>query len=292
MKLVDFLTLESPEEYDLKYELETWYKVSKARCRYSNEKKELIEAVIQEIRNSAEGDHLYRFLLYRAIDIPFDCDSSNGSCMLTNEIYRVLWDWDEDRFTGFGGDTMNSFWMIFSKAIQEYYPDVHKKYKFKESKWLDIGKIIKTPINERVLQEYQVFYKMIESGEKFKQLNLFAKLTHTIGNLCLVPNGFNIFRGRSLFDRWDCSLLYLKNEFGRICFSGYINTFYLTNYVLHGNIISLSESEGANLVLLEKINEGLPDKNLKRLINNVNDNILTRGKRMADELRNRWNFND
>ena len=33
------------------------------------------------------------------------------------------------------------------------------------------------------------------------------------------------------------------------------------------------------------INEGLPDKNLKRLIDNVNDNILARGKRMADELR-------
>ncbi|MDF2513397.1 MAG: hypothetical protein K0S04_3263 [Herbinix sp.] len=251
MILKDFLSLSNPEEYDFKKE-SPW------------------KDVIREV------DPLTRFIKYKSHKERFDCDSSDGSCSLTNEIYDKLCGWhfttankrcisSLDEMFGkimWGCDTMNSFWTTYNKAEAIY---TYAKEK-------DITLIYSDVDDNPYIQE-------------------FAYLTHSIGNFTLIPHlvrfredkGQGYFQSRGIKcyyqDYWDRSLQLLKKEinFGEKTFSKYISTFYHDEYVNANNeIIPLFEGH---------FDRPLPgpqtEEELNKYLENVICRIRSRGKTMV-----------
>lgn len=110
----------------------------------------------------------------------FDCDSSDGTCPLTSDIYNRLWGWTyENRFhlperlsscfqgqwERMGSDTMNSFSTIYRIASPVYYN------------------------NSRLLEQNELLVS-------------FASLTHTIGNFTLVPFQLSPQKDRRSFNQY------------------------------------------------------------------------------------------
>lgn len=232
---------------------------------------------LSEIANAKEKTYIDKFLLYKSFGGKIDCDNSNGSCPLTNDIYIKLWGWDyKQRYTltgllqekfgsvwnRFGSDTMNSFQTTYNKAIKIYNND-------------------------------------LSAVKNNKLLNEFAKLTHSIGNFTLVPFhlkendtlSFNQFRGTKLGDYFDLSLKLLKENVGFSVFKEFIDTFYLNDYVDEQyNIIPLF-TRHKQLLNQDKMNfanieEILPqnENELNEYLNNVISKIKNRGIKMAEML--------
>ena len=232
---------------------------------------------LSEIANAKEKTSINKFLLYKSFGGKFDCDNSNGSCPLTNDIYIKLWGWDyKQRYTltgllqekfgnvwnRFGSDTINSFQTTYNKAIKIYNNDLN-------------------------------------AVRKNKLLNEYAKLTHSIGNFTLVPFhlkendtlSFNQFRGTKLGDYFDLSLKFLKENVEFSVFKKFIDTFYLNDYVdEHYNIIPLF-SRHKQLLHQDKMNfanieEILPqnEEELNEYLCNVISVIKNRGTKIAKIL--------
>lgn len=240
-----------------------------------------------------ERKPIEKFLLYRQYNKNrfesqiFDCDNSNGTCTLMNDVYQKLWGWSyADRFTipncliqqnvlpwdRLGADTMNSFATSYNMARRLYHND---------------NNVIK----------------------KNRQLVNFATLTHSIGNFTLVPyklnpqsdrTTFNSARGYSadgnsayfVYDYFDLSLKLIKENISIDAFKQYIDTFYLNDYVdSKYNIIPLMKCHKAFLKQ-EKMDLRNPQKflpkteeELNEFLTNVNRRIIARGRRMCRELK-------
>ncbi len=232
---------------------------------------------LSEIANAKEKTYIDKFLLYKSFGGKFDCDNSNGSCPLTNDIYIKLWGWDyKQRYTltgllqekfgcvwnRFGSDTINSFQTTYNKAIKIYNND-------------------------------------LSAVRKNKLLNEYARLTHSIGNFTLVPFhlkendtlSFNQFRGTKLGDYFDLSLKLLKENVEFSVFKEFIDTFYLNDYVdKQYNIIPLfyrhKQLLNQDKMKFTNIEEILPqnENELNEYLNNVITKIKNRGIKMAKIL--------
>ncbi len=71
--------------------------------------------------------------LNKDVSSKFECDNSNGTCTLTDSLFRELWGWSYEskktlpikvarKFNGYwnrlGSDTMNSFSIIYRRALR------------------------------------------------------------------------------------------------------------------------------------------------------------------------------
>lgn len=138
-------------------------------------------------------DHIRRWYLYRTADetyyprkYRFDCDSSNGTCGLTDEIYGSLWG-DLAASGRFGGDTMHSFAYPFNA--------------FSGTRGFRTG--------------YERYRTDREFRDRAREaLGEYARRVGCVGNFVLVPLGYNRARGFStaLADYWDLSLDALKRD--------------------------------------------------------------------------------
>lgn len=206
-------------QFDFKYLLGNYYKAYRGDGYYNDMKDGCAE--INELEGKPEHGPILLWYIYREIDkkenIPFDCDSSNGSNDLMDEIYDRLWRNKMNKWgcsssrDKFGGDTMNSFATTFNAfSGEESYEKSFRAYK-KNRKAVD-----------NVLGDY-------------------AKLTDCLGNFVLVPKGFNGYRGLAgtIKDYWDLSLHELRcDRSGQgwldqvdMPFNKYINLFFLWDYV-------------------------------------------------------------
>lgn len=138
-------------------------------------------------------------------------------------------------------DIMNSFWYTYKYMLQVKYPLYfpHKKNLnptiLTNSNEKEEVQNLPIPTLGSISDEYMTYYKtyfsdtlnlqpnknkeltwldfLINNFNVFplvhhhEELNTFAKLTHTIGNIMVVPKGFN--RGRGAFDYWDYAMIYL-----------------------------------------------------------------------------------
>lgn len=226
MKLEEFLNLEAPEpeDYDFKYLMHDYYDSYKDKHKNDAD----YEGILKETKKMGNKRGVELWYAYRTSDecyksqkrYRFDCDSSNGTNALMNEIYDLLWrkieEWRAPLGAPqkFGGDTMNSFATTFNALMQ--------KRSFKES-----------------IEAYRASTSM---DEKFLEtLERYATYTGCLGNFTLVPKGYNRHRGCSstLRDYWDLSLNDLRRnkneadwlENSDISFGRYINTFFLWDYV-------------------------------------------------------------
>lgn len=166
---------------------------------------------------------------------------------LAKSIYEVLWNGKNEMMpngslnkicfsTCYGGDTMNSVQHILNSLVKhmlktEEYPQVKKMRKKRQ---ISIRFLCYLMVH---LSECdQNFIKDLEDNNK---LQAYIDQYHTLGNLVLVPKGFNTARASRAGDYWDFSLQLLKEEFSEKDkyitsergFNYYINYFYLWDYV-------------------------------------------------------------
>jgi len=305
---------ENPELYDFKDEI-----FEEAQAFY-NEIRE-IHDINQYIIKDDAANKIRRFLQYtESLDtgnpikklyitniyalgkVKCDCDSSDGSYALTNEIYDRLWGWHFDKRgksrkvpdnlkeklghkwgnMELGSDTMNSFKTTYDQAIiieatkQKINLDQYKtQYGY----------------NRMVLiKDYPSVLRVINGNT---HLQRYALLTHTIGNFTLIPNKIRFAdgkwasfqsRGILLKDYWDLSLDALQNflngSLSKVAdnsFERYVDTFYLNDYIEHGTVKQLfTRQEGHILPQTED--------ELNEFLQNVNHLIILRGKKIVDEL--------
>ena len=240
----------------------------------------------EEIRN--ENNPLAKFSMYHNSKSNFDCDSSNGTCDLANEVYEVLWGFNYklgvtmplnlrrkfENWDRMGADTMNSFATTYINAL-------HKIYNGDEDK--------------------------LHGNELIQD---FASLTHSVGNFTLVPfhlapddeKSFNQYRGYKpqeeasgkyfVYDYFDLSLKLIKENLDEPVFRNYINTFFLNDYVdSNYNVKPLFKGHEQFLKMeklpLENPNLFHPktEAELNEFLQNVLNNIMLRAERMISVIR-------
>ena len=232
-------------------------------------------------------------------------------------------------------DVMNSFWTTYKFFLQIEYPDVftpdgslRNKVPLQKNTNLTISKVDNgyPPFDSKDYQlihkKYISYYKtnfpqfiveegytwnrfLIENFDQFIKVNScfelvkFAKLTHSIGNLILVPKGFNSSRYCPHLDYWDLSLNSLKKIFieeESNCFSEYtvksiksymsdyyswesfINTHYLNDYVDENyNVIPFWKNH------FERI-KPVTREEIIMFLEQVNISIENRGKKILSRI--------
>lgn len=229
---------------------------------------------LDELKSLRDDSPVLGFLNYKGLPkfCDFDCDGTIRKNYLKQgyyswfprEIYRVLWNWKdlcrvEDvefkyatiRQYGqscyrnslqMGPDTMNSFWITFSAYLISNYPDTYKWNNFKNTVMFLDGENGKQRDRAGRIKE---LIKQDEHYIRSEKIVEFAKLTHTVGNMILVPARYNAYRGTqpcikdyfdlsldNLLHSWDeNSYLDEKNKNRKRNFISYINTFFLWDYV-------------------------------------------------------------
>lgn len=247
----ELLKNKKPHRYDFKRN-EILFIESKITDSTTHKKtKAKYEEIVKEGRYPYSNDNdssIINFLKYKNCETKFDPDNYNETCDLTGEIYNTLWGWSKEKGNFriasyfdekmlFGGDTMNSVQTTMDLLIEKS-PEMGKKSdRFKEYKEFNLKG--KQKISNRYI--FWLFRQCQKDLEKLEDQNVsfsdYCIYTHSIGNFCLVPAGFNIGRAGKTKDYWDLSLAILKKEgyenggFGKDQFNKYINTFFLWDYV-------------------------------------------------------------
>ena len=229
---------------------------------------------LDELRPLCDGSPLLGFLNYKGLPkfCDFDCDGTIRKDYLKQgyyswfprEIYRTLWNWKDlcrvedvefkyatikqyglscyQNDMPMGPDTMNSFWITFSAYLILNYQDTYKWNNYKNTVMFLDGENGKQRDRAGRIKE---LIKQDENYIQSEEIMEFAKLTHTIGNMILVPARYNAYRGTqpcikdyfdlsldNLLHAWDeNSYLDEKDENRKVNFVRYINTFFLWDYV-------------------------------------------------------------
>lgn len=268
-------------QFDFKYLLGNYYKVYVNENYYKELNNNFLTKV--SIYGYDEKDPIQRWYKYKEIDAGeidkkdkkvkkrFDCDSSNKTNDLMDEIYDWLWrkgiNWglqDVDKL--FGGDTMNSFANTFNAFTGQ---NSYKK---------------------------SFRYYMVHNKEQdFTVLSDYARFTGYLGNFVLAPKRYSQYRGFSpkIKDYWDLSLYNLsKNKDNQdwlynigVSFERYINMFFLWDYVeVVGKIYHVIPLFSSHKSLLSQEDMVFPNNDFKEFTRNVNKFILKRGAFMAAML--------
>ena len=233
------------------------------------------EAVFYDLKNESpsinvrkESHPVKKFLLYK-LDYPktkFDCDSK---CQLVKEIYSKLYPQKNLDYLDF--DTMNSFYTTYRELLIKE-DKIFWKNNF-PPKETDYQKLLSERMDWLLTDNVFQQYASINNHDEVKR---FATLTHTIGNMILLPKGYN--KGRISFskDYWDLTFLSLR-EFLGDSFQNYVNDYYLQDFVEK----PIEYWEG------HSIKKPLPQstENVFVFLQTVNKKIEERGRRIFQELK-------
>lgn len=262
-----------------------------------------IKNEVNQFRNS-QKDNIYKFLLYKADKSTFDCDR----CDYAKSVYHSLWGFNNNVTDNFqpikvgknkilmGMDTMNSFWRTFAWALNTWCKDdIEREFAISH---------VDTQSCDELIKNYSALKNIIInnlSEEIYDQFNKFAALTHTIGNLILVPKtlaphtknqSFNQARASVWNDYFDLSLMWLLENDEEIwntdTIKEYRKIFVLESYISdNGEIIPLN-AEHKQILTGENIAESRPQtkEQLRALLNNINARIIHRGKILHSRLTN------
>lgn len=214
-------------------------------------------------------------------------------------------------------DIMNSFWVTYKTILQIEYPEFFRPNRIekileKPDKNTLLPPSIKYPPycsrkNLIISDEYRTYFEAFNFGnnEKFKieeedtwldfllknfgefekvhknpNLMKFAELTHTIGNITIVPKGFN--RSRASHDYWDFALESLRVFLASFnSWNNYVEIYCMQPFLKEdGELVSLWEGhlEGETPLLLQ-------DKDMvNEFLVGVNKSIEVRGKNIIEKL--------
>lgn len=221
--LKELAQLEHPELYDLKRLMVRYYNTSSPGMRPAIREELTHMLLSNEFPYVHPGTPLEQFLRYKKADKAFkgrkfDCDNSNATCDLTFQLYRCLWGWPD---------------ALMSDAEAENRPTQGRL-----SSWGEMA--FGGDTMNSVATILGMYRRAFPSRDPEPVFSVFAQLTHCIGNLVLVPYGFNRGRYGKTKDFWDASLAWLRRDGFQAMrpenFTKYINFFFLWDYVsLDGN---------------------------------------------------------
>lgn len=249
-------------------------------------------------------DNIHQFLRYKLLagEQNFDCDR----CDYMKNVYSQLWGYNDslsgnyqqisvgNRKITMGPDTMNSFFTTFTWALNRWcIKDIKKE--------LGIECVSLNHIRT-LYDNYDVLKAIMEKNFSKKAMDnfmLFAQLTHTIGNMVLVPrnvapytgkNTFNMERSSKWNDYFDLSLIWLYNndeeDWTKETFLAYKEQFFLFDYIgTNGRVMPLIKAHKS--ILKGNFDEdGRPQtkKELIELLDNIINRITYRGKMMRAKL--------
>lgn len=221
-------------------------KIDELTWDYDFKKKLLGETVYVSNENESIKNILLAKNLSNYVDSEIDYNNFYQGHI---ENYQVVEDVFKKVFQEANGshkDVMNSFWTTYKFFLQIEYPDIftpdgslRNKAPLKKNINLTVFKVSNSypPFDS---EDYQVIHKkyicyykeyfshliveegytwnqfLIENFDQFAKVHIcpelvqFAKLTHSIGNIAVVPKGFNGSRYCPHYDYWDLSLNSLK----------------------------------------------------------------------------------
>jgi hypothetical protein len=173
-----------------------------------------------------------KFFLYRKEyqqNKKFDCDG----CDLILEIHATIY---SDKNLGYlDSDTMNSFYTSYRLLLlsfDKFFWD-NDIIAFCHKRGIDFKSASE---NKKRLERYEwllsekVFnhYAYINNHPEVKR---FATLTHSLGNMTLIPRGYNVGRATSTKDYWDLTLLSLRDFFGS-SFDNFVTDYYMQDFTV------------------------------------------------------------
>ena len=239
----------------------------------------------EDVRN--EKDAIKKLLLFKKDfkQSKFDPDSTEQA----KNIYKeLLWCINDDLGTYVQGDTMNSFFTTYASAVKHCNQD-YKEICIKVD--MNMNKGLSKQIS-KIIDNYNLFKLNDELTSIFTE---FAKLTHTIGNLTLVPNRYNTLRNSNVKDYFDLTLEKVKKEGWKSFnkkgkdenlkeilewqkdFMGQIEKYCLQDYVdKDGNVIPLYKGH----ILYRKPYISKMENEIIMCVKEMNKRIRLRGLRM------------
>lgn len=220
-------------------------------------------------------------------------------------------------------DIMNSFWTTYKCYLQIMYPEIFMpegtikkedenplKSPQKKELILVTPNLQYPPYNSKgcniIHKKYLDYYKknysflkvyegmtwirfLIENFDVFskvhnsEELKKFAVLTHTIGNIAIVPYGFNT--GRKFNDYWDMALKLLKNDLSFDEWKKFIDINFFNCYVDENyNIKSYFKTANKNRLYLPQ-----GEEDIISFLKYSNFCIQIRGKNIINELNKKTN---
>ena len=223
------------------------------------------------------NDSITAFLKYKELPKNEGIDCDKAALFL----YKVL-GWQHSESDIIRGETINSYITTFTQAIT------------KDPNYKEICEKIGVNLNEDLNKQYPILYHN-KSYQKFetiqrniKEFELFAILTHTIGNFTVLPSWMNTGRYYFSRDYWDITLLSLQewlNILSPDAWTNFVETYYLQPYVNTEYNVELFW-EGHDKKILPK------KENYPVFLKKVNERIEERGKYMIKQICNKLNKTD
>ncbi|HFH9925631.1 TPA: hypothetical protein ACGOO8_001161 [Streptococcus suis] len=223
-----------------------------------------------------QNDSITAFLKYKELpkNEGIDCDKA------AFYLYNIL-GWQNTTEDIIRGETMNSFITTFYEAIKDssdYYTIANRLGKKPRDRHIPYS----------TLYQNQNYLKFDIIQKNIKEFELFAILTHTIGNFTVLPSWMNTGRYYFSRDYWDITLLSLQewlNILSPDAWTNFIETYYLQPYVNTEYNVELFW-EGHDKKILPK------KENYPVFLKKVNERIEERGKYMIKQICNKLNKTD
>ena len=223
-----------------------------------------------------QNDSITAFLKYKELpkNEGIDCDKA------AFYLYNIL-GWQNTTEDIIRGETMNSFITTFNEAIKDssdYYTIANRLGKKPRDRH--------SPYS--TLYQNQNYLKFDIIQKNIKEFELFAILTHTIGNFTVLPSWMNTGRYYFSRDYWDITLLSLQewlNILSPDAWTNFVETYYLQPYVNTEYNVELFW-EGHDKKILPK------KENYPVFLKKVNERIEERGKYMIKQICNKLNKTD
>ena len=223
-----------------------------------------------------QNDSITAFLKYKELpkNEGIDCDKA------AFYLYNIL-GWQNTTEDIIRGETMNSFITTFNEAIKDssdYYTIANRLGKEPRDRHIPYS----------TLYQNQNYLKFDIIQKNIKEFELFAILTHTIGNFTVLPSWMNTGRYYFSRDYWDITLLSLQewlNILSPDAWTNFVETYYLQPYVNTEYNVELFW-EGHDKKILPK------KENYPVFLKKVNERIEERGKYIIKQICNKLNKTD
>ncbi|NLP52034.1 hypothetical protein [Bacillus sp. RO1] len=246
-----------------------------------------------------ESHPVKKFFLYRkdyqekAKKAKFDCDG----CNLILEIHANVY--SNKKLEYLDSDTMNSFYSTYRLLLRSFDKSFWDNdiITFCNKRGIDFNNVNNK--NKKYLLRYdwllseRVFNHYTEINN-LPEVKRFATLTHTLGNMTLLPKGYNVGRATPTKDYWDLTLISLQNFLGST-FDNFVTDYHMQDFTAdaiefwegHSLEYPLPDSFDRNNV--NKLNQAQKDeivyKRILEFMQKVNVRIEKRSKRLFIALK-------
>lgn len=245
-------------------------------CYTNKDEPKTDENIILKILKYKKGNCKFDNLFNENVPLEYqgECDK------LAFFIYREL-GWQTPQHNSIRGDTMNSFWNVYSRLMNLTYENGREiefsanRIACRQQNWPSLESL------DFLIDNFDTFKEVHEQNNLLKQ---YAELTYTIGNFIAIPHMINTGRARPYEDYWDLTMHSLYEFLSPLkCWEPFINYYLLDDYVNEYTKKPIyywaKHEENTRHQTINEINEFLGE---------ANENILQRGKKLVEKCNSKY----